>query len=178
MCSQLVQLMGGQVEVESEPGIGSTFSFSARLGLSAEGPLRTDLPAEHAPSSPLRILLAEDNLVNQAVATRLLEKQGHSVRLATTGQQAADAVAEERFDLVLMDNQMPVCCGIEATRLIRASGFDVPIVGLSADAMNGDRARFLAAGMNGYLLKPYRADELYAVVRKFASVARAPDTAR
>ncbi|MBZ5728249.1 MAG: response regulator [Acidobacteriia bacterium] len=171
--AQIVQLMEGRIHVESEPGVGSTFSFTCRFGRAAA----PNSPPAELPPAPLRILLAEDNLVNQTVAVRLLEKQGHSVRLAATGRQAVDALSAESFDLVLMDNQMPELSGVEAARAIRASGCDVPIVGCSADAMNGDRERFLAAGMNACLSKPFRAEELYAVVGGFAPRRPAPPAA-
>ena len=172
ICSQLVELMGGKIEVESAPGAGSKFSFRATFGVTAE----EALPAEDTPialTSPLRILLAEDNLINQVVAARLLQKQGHSVKVVANGREAIDAAAGDAFDLILMDNQMPECGGIEAARVMRASGCKVPIVGLSADATSGDRERFLAAGMDNHLGKPFSAEELNAVIGKFGR-ARVP----
>jgi signal transduction histidine kinase/ActR/RegA family two-component response regulator len=173
ICSQLVQLMGGRIEVESAPGAGSKFTFTGRFGI----PVDTPSHVEQSPDvsvPPLRILLAEDNLVNQTVAARLLERQGHSVKVVANGRQAIEAVAEEQFDLVLMDNQMPECSGMEATRAIRTMGSEVAIVGLSADATSGDRERFMAAGMNGHLAKPFCAEELYAVIRSFGQVQLDP----
>jgi two-component system sensor histidine kinase/response regulator len=107
---------------------------------------------------PLSILLAEDNRVNQQLAVRLLEKQGHRVSVAENGQAALDALEAARFDLVLMDVQMPGLSGLEATVAIRArerdSGEHLPIIAMTARALNGDREACLAAGMDGYISKP------------------------
>ena len=115
-----------------------------------------------------RILLAEDNPVNQRLAVKLLEKQGHSVRVANNGREALDTLASEAFDLVLMDIQMPVLSGLEAAAIIRerekASGAHTRIIALTANAMSGDREKCLAAGMDGYLSKPIRVEELLAVL--------------
>ena len=116
----------------------------------------------------LRILVAEDNSVNQQLARRLLEKQGHSVVICQNGQEAVRAVEQEEFDVVLMDVQMPEMDGLEATAAIRlaerATGRHQRIVAMTAHAMSGDRERCLAAGMDGYVSKPIRADELMEVV--------------
>ena len=114
---------------------------------------------------PLRVLLAEDNAVNRALMISLLKKRGHSVVIAQNGREAVDAHARERFDVVLMDVQMPEVDGFEATAAIRkreaASGMHLPIIALTAHAMTGDRERCLAAGMDLYLTKPVRPAELY-----------------
>jgi CheY-like chemotaxis protein len=121
-----------------------------------------------APRSGLRILLAEDNVVNQRVAVRMLEKQAHSVRVVGNGREAVAAAAEEAFDLVLMDVQMPEMSGFEATERIRADeavrGGHVPIIAMTAHAMKGDRERCLEAGMDGYVSKPVQARELHAAI--------------
>ncbi len=172
ICSQLVELMGGRIEMESAPGAGSKFSFHALFGVTAEeAPQAEAVPS--AWTAPLKILLAEDNLINQVVAARLLQKQGHSVKVVANGREAIEAAATDAFDLILMDNQMPECSGIEATRTIRASGRKVAIVGLSADAASGDRERFLAAGMDGHLGKPFSAEELNIVIGKFGKARAA-----
>jgi PAS domain S-box-containing protein len=110
------------------------------------------------PAAGLNVLLVEDNPVNQMVAVRMLEKQGHLVTLASNGQEAVDAVRDLRYDVVLMDVQMPVMNGLEATAAIRReerqTGRHVPVIALTAHAMKGDQERFLAAGMDGYLSKP------------------------
>ena len=115
-----------------------------------------------------RILLAEDGVINQQVAVRLLEERGHSVVVVNNGRAAVERVAEQPFDVVLMDVQMPDMDGIEATAAIRQAetptGGHIPIVAMTAHAMKGDRDRFLAAGMDGYVAKPVRPHELYAAV--------------
>jgi PAS domain S-box-containing protein len=127
-------------------------------------------------SRPLRVLLAEDNLVNQRLAMRLLEKVGHTVTVAGNGREALDALASERFDVVLMDVQMPEMGGLEATRLLRArevqSAQHTPVVAMTAHAMKGDRERCLEAGMDGYLCKPVQPEELYRALEEIV-----PDTA-
>jgi two-component system sensor histidine kinase/response regulator len=137
-------------------------------------------PATVATGSPrpLRILLAEDTPVNQRLATGLLELRGHTVTVADNGEVAAALAERERFDLILMDVQMPVMDGLEATRLVRererGSGrHRVPIVALTARAMKGDRELCMAAGMDRYLTKPLRAAELYATVDTLAALAPA-----
>jgi signal transduction histidine kinase/CheY-like chemotaxis protein len=125
---------------------------------------RYSLHDAREPLSKLRILIAEDNLVNQRLATRLLEKRGHYVVLAGNGREAVTAFEKEGFDLVLMDLQMPEMDGFEATAAIRKkekrTGNHVPIAALTAHAMKGDREKFLAGGMDGYLTKPIRPQEL------------------
>ena len=132
---------------------------------------RYSLHDAREPSSSLRVLLAEDNLVNQRLACRLLEKRGHSVAVAANGLEALQAVEKESFDLVFMDVQMPVMDGFEATAAIRKreepGGMGLPIVALTAHAMKGDREKCLAAGMDGYISKPIRPQELDEVLRKY-----------
>jgi two-component system, sensor histidine kinase and response regulator len=116
----------------------------------------------------LRILVAEDNLVNQRLALRMLERQGHSVTLANNGREAVDMAGGAAFDLILMDIQMPVLGGFEATAAIRQhqerTGSRIPIIALTANAMKGDRERCLEAGMDGYLSKPIHSQELYKLL--------------
>jgi signal transduction histidine kinase/CheY-like chemotaxis protein len=173
ICSQLVRLMGGQLSVESVLNAGSTFQFTCRFGIARKQEPSIDPSSSDAQEAPMRILLAEDNPVNQMVAMKLLAKHGHKVKIATTGIEAVQAWDQEEFDLVLMDEQMPVMDGVEAVRQIRAreasSGAKrTAIVALTASAMKGDRERFLAAGMDGYLAKPFSAEELYATLRQGA----------
>jgi CheY-like chemotaxis protein len=119
---------------------------------------------------PLRVLLAEDNVINQRLAVRLLEKQGHTAVVATTGREALEVLREQAFDVVLMDVEMPDLGGLEATAALRAAergaGRRLPVVALTAHAMKGDRERCLAAGMDDYLAKPIKPQELGAVLAR------------
>jgi two-component system, sensor histidine kinase and response regulator len=125
------------------------------------------------PSAFLRVLLAEDNTVNQRLAVRLLEKRGHRVAVAGNGREALDALEKEKFDLVFMDVQMPELDGLEATAIIRerekSSGRHQPIIALTAHAMKGDREKCLAAGMDGYLTKPIRPQELEEILEEYVT---------
>jgi two-component system, sensor histidine kinase and response regulator len=125
---------------------------------------RFSLQAARDSAAFLRVLVAEDNPVNQRLAVRLLEKRGHRVEVVVNGREALRALDQERFDLVLMDVQMPEMDGVEATVAIRqnekGSGLHTPIVALTANAMKGDREKYLASGMDGYLAKPIRPLEL------------------
>ncbi len=150
---RLVQLMGGVIWVESQPGHGSAFHFTARFGRASQ-----QEPAAPAPPDALEILLVEDNLVNQKLAETLLRRQQHRVLIAKNGVEAVEKYRERRFDLVLMDVQMPEMDGLEATRQIRnfenEAGFRTRIVAMTAFDQDGDRARCLDAGMDGFLSKP------------------------
>jgi CheY-like chemotaxis protein len=182
---KLAGLMGGEIGVESSPSHGSTFWFTACFeeieALASQPPVGGS--EDTAPVGPLRILLAEDNRVNQLVALRLLESHGHTVCTAEDGRAAVAAAEAGAFDVILMDIQMPRMDGLEATAAIRQrerlSGTRVPIVALTAHAMNGDRQRFLAAGMDGYVSKPIRIPELLAAIAQVRSLqnALAPSTA-
>jgi two-component system sensor histidine kinase/response regulator len=123
----------------------------------------------------LHVLLAEDNAVNRRLAVRLLEKRGHTVVVANNGREALAMVQQERFDLVLMDVQMPEMDGLEATAAIRdterASGCHIPIVAMTAHAMQSDEERCLAAGMDGYLSKPLDAAKFSQVLERFGRMA-------
>jgi CheY-like chemotaxis protein len=162
----LVRLMGGHLRVESTPGCGSTFSFTARMEMdaSAEPAEAADAAARTVHAQHLRILLAEDNGVNQLLATRMLERMGHSVVTAGNGQEALDQLERERFDVVLMDVQMPVMDGLLATERIRereaGTGAHIPVIALTARAMQEDRGICLGAGMDGYVTKPLHAADL------------------
>jgi PAS domain S-box-containing protein len=191
--ARLVELMRGRIWVESEVGKGSAFHFTAALArqpgadLPGEGvalatkPVRPSDLLERAghgrnaaagqagtPRQPLRILLAEDNPVNQRVAVLTLQKQGHRVCVAGNGHDAVAALERDTFDLVLMDVQMPDMDGLEATAAVRrrenGAGRRTPIIALTAHAMKGDRERFLAAGMDGYLTKPLQPQELHDAI--------------
>jgi PAS domain S-box-containing protein len=143
-------------------------SKAVRVGADADG-------EETSPQPRLRILLAEDHPINQTLATRLLEKQGHTVTVAASGREALALLEQRSFDLVLMDVQMPEMDGLEATACIRRqeSGTDrhVPILAMTAHAMKGDRERCLAAGMDGYVSKPIQSRELYEAIAGLPTLA-------
>jgi len=161
ICKKLAELMGGEVGVQSTPGAGSTFWFSALLGIVGPGPC-TAAPAvrDGAAREVLRgkrVLLVEDNDINQLVAREILQDAGLAVEVADNGEIALAMVRQHRYDLVFMDMQMPVMDGIEATRAIRAlPGLQkLPIVAMTANAMEQDRRRCTEAGMNDFLVKPF-----------------------
>ena len=157
ICSRLVELMGGGIEVESRPGEGSRFRFSVRLAICPPGAENgPDVTGDGCSIPALRILLAEDNAVNQKLAIRLLSNQGHQVELAVNGHEAVRKAATQEFDLILMDVQMPELNGFSATGKIRCCtrNSSTPILAMTAHAMAGDRERCLAAGMDGYIPKP------------------------
>jgi signal transduction histidine kinase/CheY-like chemotaxis protein len=174
IASRLVEMMRGRIWVESEVGRGSKFHFTIGVGV-AQAPADGRRRAEPVtrPSLPegqghLRVLVVEDNPMNQLLAVRLLEKQDHSVVAAGSSQEALNALKRERFDLVLMDVQLPGADGLETTRAIRQdecqSGQHLPIIAVTAHAMQGDRERCLAAGMDGYVSKPINIQELRAAI--------------
>ena len=148
----------------------------------ARGRIRPDVRAPVLPLlRPLSILLAEDNLINQKVSVGMLTKLGHRVFVANDGNEAVAALGQQPFDLVLMDVQMPEMDGLEATAVIRASeratGRHLPIVALTAHAMKGDRERFLAAGMDGYVTKPIRQAELWKAIAECVPAQAEVETA-
>ncbi len=178
ICKRLVDLMQGRIGVDSTPGRGSTFWIEANLPL-AEAPVVVAASGAAAkPGRPLRILLAEDNLVNQKVALGLLGRLGHMVTVAADGGQAVAAVLDHEFDVVLMDMQMPGMDGLEATRRIRGLSppkSAIPIIAMTANALKGDDQRCLDAGMNDYLAKPVDPEALFRKLAEHCHSGAAAD---
>lgn len=173
---RLVELMQGEISVQSEPGAGTAVLVSLPLRASSAYCIPQDVAESTAVEAGpgLRLLLAEDEAINQLAMRTLLEKAGHRVSIAQNGQEVLDLLREEDFDCVLMDVQMPVMSGIEATRRIRtspelAARKNVPIIALTAHAMSGDRESFLQAGMDDYLSKPVSLDDLVKAIAKLKS---------
>ncbi|GAB6037246.1 ATP-binding protein [Fundidesulfovibrio butyratiphilus] len=167
LCRDLAVLMGGEVWVDSTPGQGSAFHFTAVFGLAVKKtPIaKPRLPRPGPPPQGARVLVAEDNPINSHVFQEFLESQGHTVRVASGGLQALEMLKNEPFDLVFMDVQMPGMDGLEAVGRIRRGECGpgcarLPVIALTGYAMPGDRERFLRAGMTGYLAKPVHLSSL------------------
>lgn len=176
ICRELAGLMGGSIDVKSCPGLGSVFSFTLPFALSTESlpPQRADEAYGILACEPARVLLVEDDVTNQLVAQSLLEKTGHSVELANNGLEALAMLrrTDVPYDLVLMDCQMPVMNGFEATRRIRSGEAgewcrSLPVVAMTAGALSEDRQRSLEAGMDAHLSKPVEPEELWQVVAQW-----------
>jgi CheY-like chemotaxis protein len=168
---KLVELHGGEIHVESKLGCGSTFIVTLPCSVVA-GQILEPLRARtaHSGSGPGRLLVVEDNQVNQKVVTAVLRKRGFVIELANDGKEALQKLeTSAAFDLILMDVQMPGLDGLEATRLIRKDERwkHLPIVAMTAHAMSGDKERCLAAGMNGYISKPVHPSHLLTTVDEF-----------
>jgi CheY-like chemotaxis protein len=170
---QLVLLMGGKIGMESESGRGSVFWCEldfpvAAIAAQTEEEKEPDAQAEGALQG--RILLVEDNKVNQMVASKMLAAMGLTVDLADDGEKALAALAQTRYDLVLMDCQMPVLDGYQATRAFRSQepqgGKRLPIIAMTANAMEGDRQKCLEAGMDDYIAKPVKKELLRKLLRQ------------
>ena len=170
ICKQLVALMGGSIDVHSEPGKGSCFVVHVEFERADPvKPIVEHVPDRASLPRRLHVLVAEDNPVNQLVAQRLLERHGCSVDVVATGTAAVLRHQVEKYDLILMDCQMPELDGYEAARLIRTVNHQdrVPIIALTAQAFPGDRERCIAAGMDDYVSKPINAAQFIATVRRW-----------
>lgn len=176
ICKRLCQAMGGDIGVESEPGVGSRFWFTVHCRGSdpaAVEPGPSLVPADelHVPAA-LDILVAEDNPLMRTLIAKLLERHGHRADIVCNGREALAAVQRNLYDVVLMDMQMPEMDGVSAAAAIRKLGEPcgrVPIVALTANALEGERERCLAAGMNGFLTKPIQPEALYAELRRWTA---------
>ncbi|MGH9454772.1 MAG: response regulator, partial [Terriglobia bacterium] len=201
ICQRLTAIMGGRMWLDSAVGTGSTFHFTSQLLLQATSgtpagqensvnyreletprpqgetmaPLQTVYTPSPQSSEPgLRVLLAEDNKVNQMLALRLLQKRGLNTTVVNNGREALAALQKQSFDILLCDLQMPEMDGFEATAILRSkeqqssTGFHLPIIAITAHAMKGDKEKCLEAGMDGYVSKPINPEELFAQIERFA----------
>ncbi len=181
IAKDLVSMMSGNIWTESESGKGSTFHFTALFGVNHNDEHQKNI-THHTyfetdqSLKRLHVLLAEDNIINQKVAVSTLKKQGHSVTVANDGEEALEALKNQHFDIVLMDVQMPKMNGIEATQIIRDSKSDkfdpkIPIIALTAHAFSEDKVRFLKAGMNSCITKPFKKQELFQEIERLVSLS-------
>lgn len=178
ICKHLVNLMGGEIGVRSEVGVGSTFWFTLPLQ-AGKAPVSEKVVDSVAtkPLKRLRILIAEDISVNQIIAIKMFERLGHSAMAVANGQEVLDSIRETPFDVIFMDCQMPEMDGYAATRHIRESKTlsctNIPIIAMTANAMEGDREKCLEAGMDDYITKPVKARDLENVLSRTMAAKKA-----
>jgi PAS domain S-box-containing protein len=166
ICRQLVDIFGGEIDVSSVKGEGSTFSFEIELEHGNEENNTSDLPAEEQSLDGCKVLLVEDNELNRFLAITILKKWNAHVGVAENGRIALEKLAQESFDIVLMDMQMPELDGIGATMAIRNDlQMSIPIIALTANAIKGEREKCMEAGMNDYISKPFDPIELFSKIR-------------
>ena len=172
ICKKLIELQGGTISLESEPGVGSSFRFKLPLGTLDPGGQKqaAEVPESYTGLEGKKILIAEDNKINFFVANKFLVSWGITVKHAVDGLRALELLENEDFDLVLMDLHMPVMDGIEATRIIRKSEDprirDTPIVALTAAIMSESHDKIEDLNINDYVLKPFKPHDLFERIRK------------
>jgi CheY-like chemotaxis protein len=174
IANSLVRLLGGSgISVKSQAGQGSTFSFTLVMNVSSPAPAQklAAIDAQERSFGRVRVLAAEDNPFNRGLLVKMLNTLNvRDIHMVENGQDAVDALAAgQAFDIVLMDIQMPLMDGLEATRQIRAMGLSVPIIALTAHALESDQRKSLEAGMNGHLPKPYRLQDLVETLGTWCS---------
>jgi len=166
---QLVERMGGEIWVDSEKKNGSSFIFTVPFAIGKDIQPKKSISDDYQPQKLCSILVAEDDIINQTILYHVLTEKGHKVRMANNGREAVEAYAEGTFDVILMDIQMPIMDGVKAMQEIRkqenVKGY-IPIIALTAFALSGDRERFLKLGMDGYISKPIKMDDLLMMIDK------------
>lgn len=177
ICKQLVELMGGEISVNSKEGVGTTFEFNVNVDVYSQSEALGSQGIEeikYSPQKDYKVLVVEDNEINQIVVTEMLEHCNINAVVANNGKEALDIMAKQAFDLVFMDCQMPVMDGFETTRIIREREFEAKdknhaptkIIALTANAFDSDRDECINAGMNDHLAKPCQIEELKNIIQK------------